>query len=194
MTMKPRGFTLLETLVAVTILVLAVAGPLTVAGRALVAAQNARDQLTASYLAQEGIEYVRAARDREFLIAREAGGSDVTARAWQAFAPSGGSFAHCEISTDPNQACTLDPYLAASAGGPAALVSCSVSTCGPLYVNSLGQYRQSNTNGGVVTSYTRTIQGTLVSANNLKVTSTVKWVSRGTSYQATVTSNLTPWQ
>ena len=64
-----RGFTLIETMVAVTILTLAVAGPLMTASRAIVAAQSARDQLTASYLAQEGIEYVRAMRDNEYLAA-----------------------------------------------------------------------------------------------------------------------------
>jgi len=60
-----HGFTLIETLIAVTILTFAVSGPLYTAGRALVAAEIARDQLVASYLAQEGVESVRAMRDPE---------------------------------------------------------------------------------------------------------------------------------
>ncbi|MDE1919730.1 MAG: prepilin-type N-terminal cleavage/methylation domain-containing protein, partial [Patescibacteria group bacterium] len=52
--MSTKGFTLIEAMVAVTIVTLAVAGPLFTAGRAIIAAQISREQLTASYLAQEG--------------------------------------------------------------------------------------------------------------------------------------------
>jgi len=62
-----NGFTLLEALIAVTIITLAVAGPLFSASRAIIAVEISRDKLTASYLAQEGIEYVRAMRDSEYL-------------------------------------------------------------------------------------------------------------------------------
>ena len=62
-----RGFTLTETMIAITILTFAVAGPLFTASRSIIAADIARDQLTASYLAQEGIEYVRMMRDNAML-------------------------------------------------------------------------------------------------------------------------------
>ncbi len=58
-----RGFTLIETLVAVMILATAIAGPLTLASRALNTSLIAKDQITAYYLAQDAIEYVRYARD-----------------------------------------------------------------------------------------------------------------------------------
>ena|SRR3989344_4852167 len=77
-----QGFTLIEALVAVTILTLSIAGPLMVANRAIVAAQMSRQQLTASYLAQEGIEYVRAMRDDAYLAAYQAGNTSV---AWNNF-------------------------------------------------------------------------------------------------------------
>lgn len=66
-TSKRAGFTLIETMVAITIITLAIAGPLVIANSAIVAARISRDQLTASYLAQEGIEYVRAMRDDNYL-------------------------------------------------------------------------------------------------------------------------------
>ncbi len=62
-----RGFTLIETLVAITLLVLAITGPLQIAANALNASYDARDEITAYYLAVEGIEYIKNARDSLFL-------------------------------------------------------------------------------------------------------------------------------
>lgn len=58
-----RGFSLIETLVAVVILVSAVVGPLTLAQRSIRSAVYARDQVIASFLAEEAIEYIRSVRD-----------------------------------------------------------------------------------------------------------------------------------
>jgi Tfp pilus assembly protein PilV len=51
------GFTIVETLVAITILMIAIAGPLTIAQKGLTASTYARDQMIASFLAQDGLEY-----------------------------------------------------------------------------------------------------------------------------------------
>jgi prepilin-type N-terminal cleavage/methylation domain-containing protein len=64
---KNKGFTLVETLVAITILVSAVVAPLTLAYRGLVAARFTKSQITASYLAQDAIEHVRSIRDGNVL-------------------------------------------------------------------------------------------------------------------------------
>ena len=56
---KVRGFTLIETLVGVTILLVAVVGPLYTAFQGVSLSLLARDQITASFLAQEGLEFVR---------------------------------------------------------------------------------------------------------------------------------------
>src|SRR4051812_29896076 len=58
-----KGFTLVEAMVAISILSLAVTGPLVIAQKGIGSAIYARDQVTASYLAQEGVEYVRNVRD-----------------------------------------------------------------------------------------------------------------------------------
>ena len=58
-----RGFTLVEAMVAISILSLAVTGPLLIAQKGVGSAIYARDQITAFYLAQEGIEYIRNVRD-----------------------------------------------------------------------------------------------------------------------------------
>lgn len=62
-----RAFTLIETFVAVTILTLAVVGPLTLAARGLNTTVFSRDQLTATHLAQEAIEFIRYKRDNNVL-------------------------------------------------------------------------------------------------------------------------------
>lgn len=64
---KEKGFTLVETLVAITVLLLSIAAPLTIAAQALFSAYYARDSITAYYLAEEAIEYVKNGRDTTFL-------------------------------------------------------------------------------------------------------------------------------
>jgi prepilin-type N-terminal cleavage/methylation domain-containing protein len=62
-----KGFTLIETLVAITILLLSITGPLQIAANALLSTYYTRDQITAYYLATEAIEYVKNVRDTTFL-------------------------------------------------------------------------------------------------------------------------------
>lgn len=57
------GFTLVETLVAIFILIISITGPLAVAQSGLRAAFLSRDQTTAFYLAQDAIEFVKNKRD-----------------------------------------------------------------------------------------------------------------------------------
>lgn len=58
-----NGFTIIETLVAIAILMISIAGPLAVASKSLTAALYAKDQMIASYLAQEGVETIRNRKD-----------------------------------------------------------------------------------------------------------------------------------
>lgn len=61
------GFTLVETLVAIAILLIAVVGPISLIGDALHKLYYAKDQMIAINLAQEGIEVVRQKRDSDML-------------------------------------------------------------------------------------------------------------------------------
>lgn len=61
------GFTLIETFVAVTILMMAILGPLTLATRGVFSALAARDQLVATYLAEDAMESIRAVRDSNWV-------------------------------------------------------------------------------------------------------------------------------
>lgn len=65
---------MVEAMVAISILSLAVTGPLLIAQKGVGSAIYARDQITAFYLAQEAVEYVRNVRDSN-RISKPAGNS-----------------------------------------------------------------------------------------------------------------------
>lgn len=58
-----RAFTLVETLIAITILMIAIAGPLVIATKGLTSANYSKNQMIASYLAQESMEVIKNVRD-----------------------------------------------------------------------------------------------------------------------------------
>lgn len=58
-----RGFSLIETLVAITVLVFGIVGPLTLAQINLRSFPQIRDRIIAEYLAAEGVDTVRNMRD-----------------------------------------------------------------------------------------------------------------------------------
>jgi prepilin-type N-terminal cleavage/methylation domain-containing protein len=60
---RTNGFTLVETLVAVTILLVVIVGPMTIAQRGMQSSYFAGEQITAIYLAQEAIEHFQELRD-----------------------------------------------------------------------------------------------------------------------------------
>ena len=63
-----RGFTLIETMVAITLLTIAIVAPMSLTTQSLTAAYYARDQITAFHLAQEAVESVRHVRDHNVLL------------------------------------------------------------------------------------------------------------------------------
>ncbi len=179
-----RGFTLIESLVAVTILTFAVIGPMVTASRVIVASQIARDQLVASYLAQEGVEYVRSVRDNEYLANRQT----TPAETWQDFLDA---VDQCDATSPQNatRACTLHPINGLSIG------SCTVGgeSCAQLYLSG-GLYTTTQSSG-TLTPFTRTIQVYAISATDERIVSTVTWSFHGTNnYSVSVSDHLTPWQ
>lgn len=167
-----NGFTLIEALVAVTIITLSVAGPLFTANRSIVAARIARDQLAASYLAQEGVEYVRAVRDDEYLALYPGN----TGAAWSNFI--NGSINQCRAP----KICTLGLI----SGGVLPLTSCPGGICTATFSLVL--------NG---TQYKRTVQITDASpsgATDVMVRSTVSWDFHNSPYSVSISNHLTPWK
>jgi prepilin-type N-terminal cleavage/methylation domain-containing protein len=183
MSMTRKGFTLVETMIAIAIITLAISGPLQGASRALVLAEISRDQLTASYLAQEAIEYARAMRDDAYLHAYS--GANASTVAWADFISGSSAWS---ITQCISRACTLDPARAMGYGNTFALFADAGT---PLYLSN-GIYTQQQI--GTKTSFSRTVRATTISATEEAVTSTVTWSFHGIPYTVTVVDHLTPWQ
>jgi prepilin-type N-terminal cleavage/methylation domain-containing protein len=183
-----KGFTLIETFVAITILLISLTGPLSIAAQALRSAYYARDEITAFYLAQEGLEYVYAIRDQNYLANPQEPWLDCL---------NGVGTAGCSNPTPPNCVSVV--------GGPAN-VSCQVdfirfsatvcpgSGCSPLSVDPNGLFDTDTT--GTQSAFTRTL--TIVPladdpGNEIRVTSTVSWVSAGISRQFKLSEDLFNW-
>ena len=145
----------------------------------------AEDQVTASYLAQDGIEYIRYVRDTNRL----------SGNAWTSY------LGNC-ISADGSQSCYFD-----STVGPD--VSGNISACGSggacplmMYDTSTGFYNYntaSQTNSAtrfirIVKILSPVCTGALCNSNELAVTATVMWETGTASHTFSVRENLTAWQ
>lgn len=163
------GFSLVETLVAITLLLLVMVGPLAITSRTASSATFASEQVVATFLAQEGLEIVQKAREDMVLNSTFLGGSRATA--WTDFVSAGGVYGPC-VSSD---GCRLELD---SAGAVVPPQSCSaISNC-RLYLNTTASTRSMYTHssaGATTTPYTRTIKITNINADEVKVESIVTW-------------------
>ena len=158
---SPRAFTLIETMVAVSLLMLSIVAPMSLAAQALFAAYYARDQITAFYLAQEGIEVVRSVRDGNILkIAEGSSGVNI----FDGIPSTTGAPFTVNALVDASQALQLCP-----SGGTAPLYNCP-----PLQTN--GQAFGYNS-GWTNTQFTRVVTAKLINSNTdeLRVSVTIIW-------------------
>ncbi|MEI8339625.1 MAG: type II secretion system protein [bacterium] len=77
-----KGFTLVETLVAISILMIAIVAPMTIVQNGLTAAGYAKQQMIADFLAQEALEYVKYTRDINGLADKNTTGAGGTVDNW----------------------------------------------------------------------------------------------------------------
>jgi prepilin-type N-terminal cleavage/methylation domain-containing protein len=86
-----HGFTLVETLVAIAVLLLIIIGPISAAQKGIQQAYYANEQASAVFLAQEAIEGVRERRDDRALQAWNSPSSMLDTSAWSTAGCSGTS-------------------------------------------------------------------------------------------------------
>ena len=180
-----KGFTLIETLVAVLILVTAIAGPLTIASKGLQTALVAKDQTIAYYLAQDAVEYIRFARDTNRLAGNGwlvgAGGNSSTGLS---NCYSGSGVPSCYLDSLNNS-----PPTPTSCGGP----------CPIMYYDPNNHYFTYNTNApNVPTLFTRSVfinKGIGGNNDEASLTVTVSWSDLpGITHTITVREDLLNWQ
>lgn len=153
------GFSLVETLVSLAILMTAVLGPMSIAQTGIQGARIASQNITAIFLAQEAIELVKA---QVYSAETNGDGSKDSSNPnyWLK------DVKMCEGGT----ACAVD----ASPGASSQIQNCS-STCPPLYINASGFYTI-DTSGGTITPYVRQVAITGNGTDDWrKITVTVQW-------------------
>lgn len=161
------GFTIIETLIAITLLVLALGGPMTLASKSLLSSQFSKDQITAYYLAQEAVEMVRYARDTNIL--------------------EGDSWLSGGISACLNQNCRIDVPLGTVA-------ACAGSGC-PVLRKSSSTGLYGYTGSYTPTIFTRTIRMTEVVANReVRLTVTLAWQTGALPRTLVVEERLLNWR
>lgn len=168
-----KGFTIIETLVAIGILVTITIGATSAVQSGLSSYIFSKDQIVAFYLAQEGFEQIRNIRDTNALADED----------WLDGLASD--------SSDPcffGQSCTVSPVETAEAIRCAAPGNCAA-------------LRQNTTTGFFgyaaewpASIFTREISLATVSDNEVNITVTVSWSKGGTTQQFRARENIFNWQ
>ena len=183
-----KGFTLIETMVAITILITAVVGPMQIASKALFSSFYARDQITAYYLAQEGIEYVRHVRDSYYL-------TSTVPSDWPSTANN--NFSDCISDQITSFGCRVDVYNQQIKK----YTSLSDISSNPLNYNTVsGMYSYQSTSNDKPSKYTRVLTispNPSTNPDSLLVTSTISWTGNylsGGTKSFTIKEVLYKWQ
>lgn len=169
---EKKGFTLIETLVAITLLVIAITGPLQIAANALFSSFYARDEITSYYLAVEAIEYIKNSRDTLFM-------SDIFGDAGSNSNWLGGLDA-C-ISDGTGDGCYLKTKFNFNPESPdTSIVACEGECPKLLYNSSDGLWGYDD---GEETKFTRKTEIILLSddGNSAQIKVQISWPSRGFS-------------
>jgi prepilin-type N-terminal cleavage/methylation domain-containing protein len=182
-----RGFTLIETLVAVLILASTIVGPLSIASRSLNNALVAKDQVTAFFLAQDAVEYARYVRDTNRLL-----GAD-----W--LLGTGGTGAGVDLATPCTtaQGCYLDSTAAVVGFGDVPTVCDNSSGCPLLnYDQTNSRFTYASVSSTITRSlFTRKIVLTSINATEQQLVVTVSWNDvGGVTRTVTVNENIFAWQ
>lgn len=174
-----KGFTLIETLVAIGIFAFAITGLISVTSNGIFNTNFVKNKFTASYLALEGAELVRNIRDT----------SAIQNNSWSAIFIDPNLLKRCVRASD-NESCRIDAW---DTSAPA---SCPSTGCDALsYNQTTGRFSYSpQDNMNIFASiFTRTIFIEQINLKEARVTSTVSWNQGPTPHSVTYTYNLLNW-
>ena len=174
---KEKGFTIVESLVAITILILAISGVSSAVRTGISSYTLSRDQVIAFYLAQEGFEFIRNMRDENAL----------NNRPWlTGIAAAVGDPCHFGIAPNQN-VCTVDPILSTVP------IQCGAPGSCPIVRQDGTNFFYGYNPAWNATKFRRQIILSQINANEISVTVTVDWVHGTTNKQFRAQENLLAW-
>lgn len=185
-----RGVTIVEALVAVAIFSTSILGMVSLVASGVSSTNNSKSRIIASYLSQEGVEYIKNMRDTYALYdpsgAQTGWNSFVAKVTGSSCTTANGCFFNADDLdyTDNSQPITDSNQFVLSA--------CNSAPCpggALLYNSSTGKYGTF----GVSTPFNRRILITQVNANEIEITSTVSWTQNSGTYYATFSDNVFNW-
>lgn len=170
-----RGFTLIETLVAVAIFATAITGLIAITASGIANTNFVKNKFTAGYLAMEGAELIHNIRDT-VSISNPSGG-------WSAVLSE---LDYCISS----EFCYVDPWTISTP------VACPNEGCPPMtYTESSGHFSYDSIDGldSFASIFTRSISIESISPSEITVTSRVDWIQGTKTHSVSYEYNLSNW-
>ncbi len=189
---KVSGFTLVETMIAVFILTVAISGVTATIANGLFAARYANNEITANYLLQEAVDYIRYERDT--IAFQKFGGGT-----WNTFlAKYGSPTSTCFAAAG----CKIEPALGTisvcgSSSFSGGSVVCETLNYDINATNKDFYTYQTGTPAYPTSNFKRQIkmsQNSTLGANELDVLVTVEWLNGNLVRSKTLRSSLLNWQ
>lgn len=183
--LKNKGFTLLETLIAIFIMTVAFTALLSLMSTSMFSAKYANNEITATYLAQEAMDYIRNDRDTTAFQNLD----------WSTIGPTSfiGHYGDPSLANgcfDPSGGCSIDTKLQVIAGCP--------STCPTFFYESApgggAYYVYTATSTTNPTTFSRTIKMDLVNPEELEITVKVSWKNGSVQRDQELKASLLKWQ
>ncbi len=179
---KKDGYTLVEMLVAISIFTTSVLGVLVILAGGIADTGYAKQKMGAAYLAQEGVEYVRNMRDTFMIYSADPnqGWNDFKAYLSNCESPDG-----CFFDPDDLDFNNLDKPI----------TQISIYACGGncqeiKYDSASGVYGYTV---GENSGFIRKIEMDQISANEVKIISTVFWTQGSGDYNVSFSDNFFNW-
>jgi type II secretory pathway pseudopilin PulG len=187
---KNSGFTLVETLLALSIFSISVLSMMIVLSKGISDTDYAQQKIIATYLAQEGIETMRNMRDTYILYSTPVGAGWATFKGRLTGAncnTANGCFYDDRnlVFNDPVQPITNPSYVPIN--------GCNANCPMLLYSSTTGKYNYAS--GGVSSGFRRKITSSTagLGLDEVKISSTVSFTHKLATYNITITENLFNW-
>ena len=170
---KQAGFTLVEALVSISILVMAVVGAFTAAQTGIATSTYSKNQTIAFYLAGEAVEQIRNLRDNNSIAGRD----------WL--------FGVAPSSNDPcfpGKVCMVDAISSPT------ISECSGGTCPNLNLDPANGFYGYDISYASTTIFNRQIRMTQINANEWAISVKVNWDIKDPSRSFEIRENILNWQ